>query len=62
MPKTYPHQKWVKIHKTELTKDFLSIPNEEWNGLDKNEKNTIYSKKKIQACRGIGSAFGCLTA
>ena len=33
-----------------------------WNGLDKNEKNTIYSKKKIQACRGIGSAFGCLTA
>ena len=30
-----------------------------WNGLDKNEKNTIYSKKKIQACRGIGSAFVC---
>ena len=27
--------------------------------LDKNEKNTIYSIKKIQACRGIGSAFVC---
>ena len=38
MPKTYPNQKWVKIHKTELTRDFLSIPNEEWMTANKTLK------------------------
>ena len=38
MPKTFPNQKWVKIHKTELTKDFLSIPNEEWMTANKTLK------------------------
>ena len=38
MPKTYPNQKWVQIHKTELKRDFLSIPNEEWMTANKTLK------------------------